>query len=199
MSEGRLGEAAAHEGADDEADIIGRPKTRDAAGALLWRADIGDIALDHRTIAGRHPAKKADDESDEDVRREGHAEIAEAVGGQGPDEDRLAPHLVGEAAPERFAPEGAHGVAREDQSDLPGRGVKRGAIERQKRHDDAKAHHIDEHHRQQRIHRRRRAPLGLGQMALSCRRGGHGGAFKARREGSQGLGPALSLSGGRGS
>ncbi len=166
---GRLGQHAADEGPEDEADIVGGAELRHLAGALVLWSHIREVALHHRVVPGRHAARHADQERHVDVGREGQGAVAGAIGQQRRDQDRLAADAVRQPAPERLAKEGAHRIGGEDQGDLPGRGVERLAIERQQRHHDAKAHGVDEHHRQQAVERRGRpawaravAPLGRG-------------------------------------
>ncbi len=172
-----LGQHAADEGPDDEADVVGRAQLGHLAGPLVRRGDVGDVALDDAAVARRHAAEEADDESHVDVGRKGQQAVADAVGGQGPDQDRLAPDTVRQLSPERLAEEAAHGIGAEDQGDGPGRGVERSAIERQQGHDNTEPQHVDEHHRQQGVQGRRGGPLGLGWAFLQ----GHLNADKGVR------------------
>src|SRR6185437_1473765 len=117
-------------------------------------------SLNDGAIAARHATQKTHDKGNENVRRKGEREVAEAISGDRADQNRLTPDRVGDSSPEGFPKKGAHGVSREDQRDLPSRGLKRLGVERQQRHDDAETEQIDEHYREQRGKRSRRDDFG---------------------------------------
>ncbi len=146
---------AAERGADDEADVERGPQQRHAARALLGRRHVGDVALDHRAVAAGKPAQDAHEERHIHVRRQCHGDVAQAIAEHRPHQHRLAADAVRQPPPERLAEEGADGIGREHQRDLPGRGVERLGVEGQQRHHDAEAQQVDEHDRQQRGQRHR--------------------------------------------
>ncbi len=160
---------AAQAGAKDETDVVGGAQHRHAPGTVFHRRHVGDVSLHHRAVAAGHTAQEPHQTSHEDVRRERERQVAEAVGADRRDEQRLAADTVREPAPEGLAKEGAGGVGGEQEPDLPAGRVERAGVEGQQRHDDAEAQHVNHHHHEQGGERRARR----AQRRFIGRDGGH--------------------------
>ena len=145
-----VAEQAADGGADDEAEPEGRAHHAEDLGAVLRLGDVGEEGIGGGVGRTADAGEDAADEEPDHVGREARQQIVDREAEDREQQHRAAAHGVRQVA-DGGAEQELHAAIGEEQPAAPDRGA--GEVgpahlldeARQHRHDQAEAHHVEEH------------------------------------------------------